>query len=149
MDRVTKGLIASVALNVFLVGFFVGGHLHHFAMHTPPAPPPLKKTISPERLAAFHNAQQHSRAAQIATRKKIKALYDTMLTILRAPQFDAKAYQATARQIRAIRMDAMDSAFDSMLPVMESMTQPERAALADHMASVRHMAQSRRHKPKP
>lgn len=134
MDTVKNGtlkkaiLLASLGLNVFLIGVLASsqfmGHGHHRPMEKD------VENLSPEHRAAFTQTMQQAREGQKQLFAVMRERSAEMATILAAPELDESAFMDKARQIAALRASSSMMMYTSLLEAGRHLSADERAAVA-------------------
>jgi uncharacterized membrane protein len=139
-NRLTTALIASVILNVFLIGGGVGV-LITGARIAPPAavkkPPPniwiaAGALLPADRLRFRAMLRDHARAVQPEL-KAVRAARQEAAALIAEPTLDAKAISDALERARAGETAARSEFDQGFIGYLATMPQNERAALADAM----------------
>ena len=138
-------LIASLALNLIFVGL-VAGAAYRFAggpgvegragghLARSYATPYVRALPRDARRALFRGMRQGDHA--IPSRAARRAIYEQVLTALRAEPFDADAVAALVRQQGRIALDLQTAAEGAWLAQVSDMSASQRANYADRVAEM-------------
>lgn len=145
MDTLKNGtlkkaiVLASLGLNVFLIGVLASsqlmGHGHHRPMEKE------VQNLSPENREAFAHTMRQTREGQKQLFAVMRARSAEMATILAAPTLDEKAFMDKARQIAALRASSSMMMYTGLLDASRNLSADERAAVAktlEHRYKKRH-----------
>lgn len=134
MDTVKKNklktclLIASIGLNIFLIGM-VASH----CMMKPGGRPPMERDIahlSENSRAVFDDTMHRTREAQRILHQQARERTAELAALLAAPELDADTYRAKAREIAALRASSSLMMHENLLEASSNLTAEERAEVS-------------------
>lgn len=153
-------LVASVALNVFAVGFFSGRVLNDKGPFTGPPPqeheagPPIPfrmmhiaDALPPERRDEFRKAFRAKLPAMRDHFREMKELGNELSGLLAAENWDRASIEAKHAELNDLRDRQADAFMEAFLDAYETLTPEERAMLkaaADERRSKRRKFRSHR-----
>lgn len=130
-------LVASLGLNLAVIGLVVGVVLNGGPRNAPPrfdlTAGPLTRAMEGERRDALREALRDSDAFRRADRSEIRADMRAVLASLRAEQFDQSAFRAALTRQRQRLQAGQDAVLDAVLAQIDDMTPQERAGFADRL----------------
>lgn len=132
--RLVGLLAASLLLNVFLVGLFVGRGV---ALHKPPGPPPTGPLVPDRQVAAlpddqkklFRDAMKAHREVIQAARRRHRAARDKIEADIAAPVFDRANVTADFDTLHQTNRDIDQAVGDALVDALGSLEPASRAAL--------------------
>lgn len=120
-------LFTSIIINLLLVGFIIGQNSHRFHHH-------WKKhkvvDLTPEQQTNVKGVLKNIKASNKSKRKEIRKTHKAMMTLLKAEQFDAKAFRNKAEELKQLKEEMIENMSGQLAHDAETLTQPEREALA-------------------
>ena len=132
-------VIASLLLNVLLVGVMLGRMGRDFMPPPPPvqsgdAPPPyeaMAKTLPEPARAPYLEAMHRYEADTAHKHADLERLREESADLLKAEPFDKKAYVAKTEEIRKLRSELAGKMMLTVANLAGSLSQEERAGLAE------------------
>lgn len=145
-------LAGSLALNLAVAGLVAGAVIRHDG--------PMDRTIRSPSLGAFGapymlalpredrravlRAMRSSQGGDVPSREMRRAVFQEVLTSLRATPFDSAQLQAVVARQATITVDVQKRAQSAWLELVEGMTDAERADYADAVEDVLNRGPKRR-----
>ena len=139
--KITMLIIASLLLNVLLVGIIIGnishrvdgkrfvrrhGHGREFAVKLPPAKQEL-----------FFTTMERVNRENRGIHRQMREARQRVFLILTAPEFDEVAYQREVEKLDQLRTQMMRRLEDATKELAKQFDQEERKSLADHLRNPR------------
>jgi uncharacterized membrane protein len=125
-------IVASVLLNVLLIGFLAGQTLHRFG----PTPTPHHEEqaigkLPPEKQIVVRSLMDELRKEGDSMKETMRAERDKLREILAAEQFDESAYRAQLDKIGSMYRARKDKLADRIAELAKTWPAADRAILAD------------------
>lgn len=126
-------VVASVLLNLLLVGVIIGHMSHRFGPRPPFREPPEIASLTPEKQEIFREAMKAAREKSEGLRKQSRKLRKESAEILAAPTFDKDAYYAKMKEMMALHQQRKLNFAEAVAGIAEKFTPEERKLLAKSM----------------
>jgi len=141
-NRILKGaLIASVVVNLLIIGLFAGHKARQVSRREPAA---VVHNLPPEKKELFLKTMEHIRSQNRAVRPEIRKARQEVLDILTAPDFDGEAYHSKVMEIHSLRGEMRMGASLILQATAAQFTREEREAVAAYLKALRSERSGRR-----
>ncbi|PWE28703.1 hypothetical protein C4N9_12030 [Pararhodobacter marinus] len=141
LRRLRLALIASVMVNVLVIGVLVGGAIRHKPFSPPPGQVDMRAMwrampdeMRREMRAFVRERGGGERLSREERRARAREVNDRLLTALRSEPFDADAFVALLEGDRAMIEQRLGAANEAFTRQLAAMSPAQRRAMADRLA---------------
>jgi uncharacterized membrane protein len=133
--RIRILVIASLLLNVLLIGVLIGNISHRLFREEFPRRHPLELAgkLPADKEKLYFEMMERVNLENREVRKKIDEARDRVLSILRAPEFDEASYQVEAAKLDKLHGLMMQRFAEATKELAKQLNQEERKVLAEFL----------------
>jgi uncharacterized membrane protein len=123
-------IIASILLNLLLIGIFFGYESRHFMRHDRFSQE-IAKQLPAEKYKLYQETMERGKDANRNVRDKLREARKRSVSLLKAEPFNRQAYLAEMKNMQSLRAELMAQMAKSVADLAEQFSPEERAILAD------------------
>jgi uncharacterized membrane protein len=127
-------VVASVVLNVLLVGIILGNVFHHMGRGGPfKRDRALAAKLPPEKFKLFTEVMGGARSECKQIRKQIRETREQTLNILTASEFDEQSFQREVDKLHELRGQVTHRVAEATLVLAKQFSPEERRLLGEYL----------------